>query len=215
MTRLFFDIETRADPEAVQYLPEPRPPKNYKDAEKIEQWIMNKQVELLEKAALDPDTGNIVAVAIRRGVAADIKAREIVGKYDADDEGELLRWFWDELGNLGGYSCGYNILGFDLPFILRRSFALAVLPSLMPSLARYQTEPSTDLFGILYNWSPGGKGLKFVCERYGIPNTLPELHGGQVGDMDAATLKKYVANDVRLVSGLFMRMNGVYFELDN
>lgn len=63
--------------------------------------------------------------------------------------------------------------------------------------------------GILYNWGPA-KGLKWVCQRYGIENPLPELNGSQVAHMDRETLRQYAANDVLLVVELYKRMSGVY-----
>jgi hypothetical protein len=63
---------------------------------------------------------------------------------------------------------------------------------------------------VLYNWS-GYKSLKFVAERYGLDNPLPELEGSQVENMDAETLKLYVENDVSLVYQLYQKMNGIYF----
>jgi hypothetical protein len=75
----------------------------------------------------------------------------------------------------------------------------------MPDLRRYQVQPTTDLYGLLYNWQPG-KGLKTVCKLYDIPNPLPDLDGSQVAGMDDETLPAYAANDVRLCIDLFERM---------
>jgi len=113
-----------------------------------------------------------------------------------------------------GYAAGYNIIGFDLPMLQRRSFALAVKPGLLSlpaiSPAKYRTQPILDLMGVLYNWDRS-RGLKWVCKRYGIPNPLPDLDGSMVGEMDRATLRKYVANDVNLTIQLYRWMQGVYF----
>ena len=107
-------------------------------------------------------------------------------------------------------SCGYNIIGFDLPYLMRRSFALGIKPPMVPDLRRYQTHPTLDLMMVLYNWQ-NFKGLKFVAQRYGLINPLPDLDGSQVKDMDPDTLRAYVENDVNLVYQLYKRMQGVYF----
>jgi hypothetical protein len=109
-----------------------------------------------------------------------------------------------------GQSCGYNIIGFDLPYIMRRSFDLGIKPTIIPNLAKYRSLPTLDLMMVLYNWS-GFKGLKFVAQRYGLHNPLPDLDGSQVKNMDSATLKAYVENDVNLVYQLFKKMKGIYF----
>ncbi len=62
---LFFDIETKARPEAVALLPEPQAPANYKEPEKIAAYIADKRAEQLQSAALDPDTCEVVAISMR------------------------------------------------------------------------------------------------------------------------------------------------------
>ena len=156
--------------------------------------------------ALDADFGKIVAIAWKENHDA-IDSRLVTGDYT---EKELLQQFWSVYGKNRGISCGYNIIGFDLPYIMRRSFDLQVTPTIIPNLAKYRTSPTLDLMMVLYNWS-GFKGLKFVAKRYGIPNPMPEMDGSKVKDMDSETLRAYVENDVDLVYQLYLRMSGVYF----
>lgn len=215
---LIFDIETAADMKAVAALPEPKAPGNLKDPAKIAAAIEEKKAEQAAMAALDPDTATITAIGMSLAdvYALDdkstvLKAR-LVGDKDTPTEAALLEWFWEDFRIAGGRAAGYNIIGFDLPVILRRSFALGVKPNLARpiQMAKYRTEPILDLMGVLYNWDRS-RGLKWVCQRYGIPNPLPELNGSIVGEMDRATLRKYVANDVNLTIQLYRWMQGVYF----
>lgn len=66
--RLFFDIESMANPETCALMPEPiiEAPVNYKDPEKIAQYIAEKteaaKAAALDKAALDPDYGKILSL---------------------------------------------------------------------------------------------------------------------------------------------------------
>ena len=68
MKRLFFDIETLANPENCALMPEPvvDAPANYKDPEKITAYVAEKtaaaKAAALEKAALDPDYGKILSI---------------------------------------------------------------------------------------------------------------------------------------------------------
>ena len=70
MKRLFFDIETLANPENCALMPEPvvDAPANYKDPEKITAYVAEKtaaaKAAALEKAALDPDYGKILSIGL-------------------------------------------------------------------------------------------------------------------------------------------------------
>ncbi len=205
---LFFDIETAANPDALVFLPEPTAPANYKDAEKIAQYVTEKKAEQVQQAPLDADLGRVIAIAMQRGLenAAEVY---LTGDPETPDEATLLHCFWSSFAQMDGRACGYNILGFDLPYLLRRSFDLGIDVPLLPRLAKYQTEPIMDLMGILYNWG-NARGLKWVCRRYGIPNELPDLDGSKVAGMDRDTLRKYARNDLTLLIELYKRMCGVY-----
>lgn len=205
---MFFDIETAVNLAALAFLPEPTAPANYKDAEKIAQYVSEKKAEQVLQAPLDADLGMVTAIAMQRGLE---NATEVylAGDEETPDEKALLECFWRSFAQLDGRACGYNVLGFDLPYLLRRSFALGIDVPLLPRLAKYQIEPVVDLMGILYNWG-NARGLKWVCKRYGIPNALPDLDGSKVAGMDRDTLRKYAGNDLTLVIEVYKRMCGVY-----
>lgn len=206
---LFFDIETTANPDAIALLPEPSAPANYKDADKIAQYISEKKAEQIAQAPLDADLGKVIAIAMQIGVENQVEV-SLAGDSETRTETELIKRFWSAYARADGRSCGYNIIGFDLPYLLRRSFELGITVPIFPRLAKYQTEPTIDLMGILYNWGTP-RGLKWVCKRYGIENPLPELNGSQVAEMDRETLRKYAGNDVYLAVELYKRMCSVYF----
>jgi len=206
---LFFDIETTANPDAIELLPEPSAPANYKDADKITQYVSEKKAEQIAQAPLDADLGKVIAIAMQFGVENQVEV-SLAGDPETRSETELIKWFWSAYARADGRSCGYNIIGFDLPYLLRRSFELGITVPIFPRLAKFQIEPTIDLMGILYNWGTP-RGLKWVCKRYGIENPLPELNGSQVSEMDRETLRKYAGNDVYLAVELYKRMCGVYF----
>jgi DNA polymerase elongation subunit (family B) len=206
---LFFDIETTANPDAIALLPDPSAPANYKDADKIAQYVSEKKAEQIAQAPLDADLGKVIAIAMQFGVENQVEV-SLAGDSETRTETELIKWFWSAYARADGRSCGYNIIGFDLPYLLRRSFELGITVPIFPRLAKFQIEPTIDLMGILYNWGTP-RGLKWVCKRYGIENPLPELNGSQVAEMDRETLRKYAGNDVYLAVELYKRMCGVYF----
>jgi DNA polymerase elongation subunit (family B) len=199
---LFFDIETIADESAMEEI-EVFAPANYKDPEKIQAYIDDEKKKLISRMALDPDLAKVYAISYKYSDADTMCM--------VTDEKDMLEHFWDEVRNADGRLCGYNIIGFDLPFLMRRSMALGVsAPMHMLNFRKYQTYPIVDLMGILYNWDKA-KGLKWVCKRYGIVNNLPELDGSKVATMDIETLARYAINDVNLTVALYEKMNGVYF----
>jgi uncharacterized protein YprB with RNaseH-like and TPR domain len=205
---LFFDIETTANPNAIALLPEPTAPANYKDADKIAQYVTEKKSEQIAQAPLDADLGKVIAISLQSGMESQVEVH-LIGDPETKSESDLIRWFWTAFAKADARSCGYNIIGFDLPYLLRGSFDLGIQVPIQPQLSKFRTEPTTDLMAILYNWGPA-KGLKWVCKRYGIENRLPELDGSQVANMDPETLRKYAGNDVYLVVELYKRMCGVY-----
>ena len=59
---LFFDIETQTNKKALEFMPDPTPPKNYKKQESIDRYIEEEKAKQISRAALDSDYGKIVAI---------------------------------------------------------------------------------------------------------------------------------------------------------
>lgn len=212
--RLVFDIETAANPENLSLMPEPKAPGNLKDPAKIAAAIEEKKAEAIASAALDPDYGKVLSIgmATEGGITVMVNKTIYPNAPGAVEESAMLGTFWQELAWTNGYCIGYNILGFDLPYLMRRSMALGVKPTLFPNLAKFRTDPVTDLMAILYNWgSTPYKGLKTVAKLYRLPVECPDVDGSMVANMDAETLIKYQRSDVALTMSLYQIMNGVYF----
>jgi len=73
----------------------------------------------VEKAALNAETGRILTIAY-----LPIESSEPVVDFH-DDEAELLKRFWAgyrEVKRNGGLLIGHNVAGFDVPYLLRRSW---------------------------------------------------------------------------------------------
>ncbi len=203
LSRLYFDLETIANLDALQHAPAPEPAANLKDPEKIAKSIEEKRQEQIDRAPLDPDYGEIVTLGFATYPDGEVTVLH-------GDERAILTGFWAAFAECSGRCVGYNILSFDLPYLLRRSMALGIRPPFMPVLAKYRTDPVTDLMGILYNWGPA-KGLKQVAKLYGLPVACPEVDGSQVGGLPLEKIIEYQVSDVKLTIALWQRMNGVYF----
>lgn len=220
---LFFDIETQANPEALELAPEPKAPGNLKDPLKIAAAIEEKKRDLVDSAALDPDYGKVLSIgwSINDGYTVDVRIVDDVISAELSQDREtwiesriseesLIKSFWDVFSECRGCCVGYNILSFDLPFLMARSMYLGVRVPLLPNLQKYRTEPIRDLYAIRYNWGPG-KGLKQACKLLGIENKLEGVDGSMVKDMDRSQLRQYQENDLRLLIALYHKMDGVYF----
>jgi DNA polymerase elongation subunit (family B) len=234
--RMFLDIETCANPENCALMPEPiiEAPANYKDPIKIAEYIAEKtaatKAAAIEKAALDPDYGKILSIGYAtspdgpvtvhlvgevyyaENVSSELETDALVTIEYAYTEKDLIEGFWMRFAQCGGYCVGFNVLGFDLPYLLRRSMALGIHVPFVPNLAKFRCEPVTDLMMILYNWgSDRYKGLKQVARLYGIQNDCPDVDGSTVKDLTPQQLREYQASDIKLTIALYQKMNRVYF----
>lgn len=120
MTKVFFDIETGPASNALDFKPEFTAPSNLRDPEKIAAAIAEKSREWEDKLALSAVTGRVLAI----GVA--IYGKTVV-TFGDPDERVLLQEFWAHLAEISYQHadprlCGWNICGFDLPFLQRRSW---------------------------------------------------------------------------------------------
>lgn len=154
------DLETCGSPQAADLMDPVRAPSTYKDAFKIQTYVLDKTAERIATASLEPDLCEIVALGYQRGQEVWVKTRA-----DAD-ESLLLDRFWEQVGN--SRLIGFNILQFDLPVLIRRSQLLGVAyPAL--NLDRYRT-PHVDLLQKLsFNGAITFRSLSFYARRFRIP----------------------------------------------
>jgi 3'-5' exonuclease len=133
---ILWDIETGPLPEEQlkHSMPEFKAPSNYKDPEKIAANIKEQEDAFIEKAALSPMTGQIVSIAYQ--IAGGPKTFKSYG-HELTEQGllaDFMEVYKSCSGGAYGKIAGWNIKSFDLPFIVRRCWALGIkVPhSLMP-----------------------------------------------------------------------------------
>jgi predicted PolB exonuclease-like 3'-5' exonuclease len=202
--RVVLDIETCALADADGFLEPVAAPANYKDPEKIRAYQDEKRAELLGRCALDPDLCKVVAV----GMWADQGAPEVWSlDEDDDDEEQLIGRAWTAIRSAQTV-VGFNILGFDLPVLIRRSQYLGIAVPFI-NLDRYRT-PHVDLMERLsFNGKLRYRGLDFYCKRFGI--AVEDAHSGRHiaeliagGDWDAVV--KHCQADVIKTRALAERL---------
>lgn len=209
---IVFDIETGPLPtaELEDRIPKFEAPANYKDEQKIAAYITQKRLDWIERAALDATTGKILAIGI-------LDCREDgVEKVNtlAGDEAEIIAAFSSIVMQCGGSGwplVGWNIFGFDLPFILRRSWILRVaLPEWIRS-GRYWDRCFVDAMEV---WACGNRdqtvGLDLASATLGVGRKsgsgahFASLWGGS--DEERAHALEYLENDLRLTKAVAERI---------
>lgn len=159
---------------------------------------------------LENDPGRSV-VRVKDGVFGNDAIKWPFIKLAYQTEQELIQDFWKSLNEVHNNSCGYGILGFDLPYLLRRSFDYGIKPLGFIDLRRYQVRPFKDLMPILYNWTFKARPMKWVASRYGIDNPNEDMSGDMVADMDEPTMLRYTAGDIHIITELYKKADGVYW----
>lgn len=147
--------------------------------------------ELYERSAFDGTFSKIVCIGML--VFSDSMAPQGAISWFGRNEAELLRQFWARIGELRPcLFITHNGLGFDLPFLKKRSIIHQVKPSMEISLARFRTEPVYDTMAIWSNWEARGWIKLDVLARVFKVETKSGS-GSQVADMWAANQGKAIA----------------------
>lgn len=132
MSQIFVaDIETIPNVDVAGLVPEPKPHGNLKDPVKIAADIERKKAELVASMGLDPNFGRICVI----GYAERAEGGDGISTSDHhleeatdDAEREMLAAFWEK-AKAAGRMATFNGAGFDVPFIMRRSWLLGVKPT--------------------------------------------------------------------------------------
>lgn len=175
MKRVYFDIETIPLPREYleTVMPEFEPPANYKDPQKIAEKLEEKKEKWIDSASLNPLYSQIATSGYQSpGEFIDLQTIE-------DNDKELVKYFLDlcKQGYEGKIQIiGWNILDFDVPYIIRRGWKYGFDTSRIKLFRnRYWPEYFIDLRHI---WSLG---------QYQCPGNLGEVaqylgYDGKNGD---------------------------------
>lgn len=203
LSPIIVDIETCPLPEEqIAYLFDADRVKvgNIKDPAKIAAKIEDARMEFLERAALSPDTGRVLALAVKRNHEEEEVYTCETG--DVDGEAKLLETFWevcmDAQLHLRRVS-GWNFLAFDLPFLIKRTWILGGVVPFAIKTPLYRSEWWGDVMHD-YTLDPKERcGLLRACRVLNIERSKIELdclpyHLAENGEWDR--LKEYAAADV-------------------
>jgi hypothetical protein len=203
---IIFDIETGPMPSEIlrSRIPAFKAPANWKDSDKIEANIQEQERKWFDRAALDAQTGQVLAIGVANGGK--------VGIWDANDytEEEILGEFWDAISEAGPTKrwIGFNIKGFDLPFLIRRSFFYGIVPSVQLRHGRFWDDRFIDLMEL---WQCGNREQSISL------SSLSVYLGGKAKQesgadfhhwikKDPAKAQTYLINDLAITAEAARRM---------
>lgn len=224
MNSLIYDIETIALSEARLALVEPthEAPGNFKDPIKIAEAIAEKAKVWREKAALSPITGRVAMVGTMTYGSDPAIYRLSFNCHSHDDSDEsldvlerriLILWWRDARHALlnGKLLVSWNGHGFDIPFLIKRSWALNLAMPVEIDL-RNKWGMQAPWIDLMREWQCGDKGAGFTSL-----NTAAGFLGlGQkAGDClqlrhqlehEPETAVAYLKQDLVLTAGVGRRM---------
>ena len=210
MSRLLMvDLEASPIDGVERYLGHIQAPANYKDPEKIAAYVAEKTKEEADKAGLDPDLCAIRALAFQFQGETEVKGG--VARNEAEEKRLLERW-WQVVRDepFKPRYCGFNIGGYDIPVLIRRSQFLGVtFPEIRLGRYSYQMPSVVDLQNILTMDRHEKFRLRskdWWLTRLGIATVDNPCTGADVGALIAlgdydtvlAHCKADVANEVKL-----------------
>jgi predicted PolB exonuclease-like 3'-5' exonuclease len=203
---MFLDIETLPAPEhvheALREIHAYRKRKKEKNGEKYKKSFE----EFLAETGLDGTFGRIFCISYAIN-------DDMVHCLCDEDEKKMLENFWKAAQNVDLF-VGFNIIDFDMKYILQRSIIHGVKPKTkMPlSFARYRSSPMYD---IMHEWNQWGYGknvsLDSLARALGIESSKTNMDGSEV----FAYYKKgrykeicaYCNADVEVTRKIYKKMN--------
>ncbi len=165
--------------------------------------------ELYEKSAFDGTFSRIVCIGLIE-LSDALEPRGAIAWYGANER-ELLRQFWTRLAETRpALFITHNGLGFDLPFIKKRSIIQQVKPSVEINLAKFRTDPVYDTMAVWSNWdSRGWVKLDVLARALNVETKSGS--GSQVADMWAKgqgrEIGAYCLQDTYVTYACYCRMN--------
>jgi 3'-5' exonuclease len=165
--------------------------------------------EQYAKSAFDGTFSSIVCIGLLE-FSDQMEPRGAVAWYGGNER-ELLRQFWSRLAqNRPTLFITHNGLGFDLPFIKKRSIIQQVKPSLDINLAKFRTDPVYDTMAIWSNWDTRGWVKLDVLAR-ALNVETKSGSGEQVAAMwekgQGLKLARYCLQDTYVTYACYCRMS--------
>lgn len=126
------------------------------------------------------------------------------------DEKEIITKFWEIAKDVELF-VGHNIMGFDFPFIYKRSVINNIKPRMDINFARYRSHPIFDTMQEWEKWnSRGFTSLDAMAKIFGLPTSKDGIDGSKVWDFykdgKIKEICDYCLRDVVLTRQVYYRM---------
>lgn len=188
----------------MKFMPLFEPKGNLKDPEKIKADLDSKKQEWIDGAALDPLTGQVLAIGLLIG-------DEFICMDQNPSEAMMLHEFWDAIQGGAGilhHLIGFNCLMFDLPFLIRRSWKCGIQIPTGVRRGRYWGDQITDLRDV---WQCGDRqahgSLDTIAKHLGVGEkngSGADFHKLWVTDKPKAI--SYLQNDLWLTAAIAKKL---------
>ena len=180
------------------------------DAARTQHWA-----DTLDKAALSPITGQVVAVGYFNPVKGGSR---IAGLGEAGEEAAILAEFWsiyESCRAKNSQLAGWNITGFDVPFLVKRSWLHGVdVPNIFDRTGKYLDQTFVDLmvrFGV-GKWGDSTK-LDVAARWLGVGAKNGEgkefAKLWRAGGEEREQARAYLANDLAMTAAVAAKMGMV------
>jgi DNA polymerase elongation subunit (family B) len=165
--------------------------------------------EQYAKSAFDATFSTIVCIGLLE-FSDQLEPRGAIAWYGGNER-ELLRQFWSRLAqNRPALFITHNGLGFDLPFLKKRSIIRQVKPSVDINLAKFRMDPVYDTMAVWSNWDTRGWVKLDVLAR-ALNVETKSGSGEQVAVMwekgQGVELARYCLQDTYVTYACYCRMN--------
>lgn len=169
---------------------------------------LQKEDELYERSAFDGTFSRIVCIGLL--IFSDTMVLKGAVAWYGKNEEELLKQFWAQIGEIRpSLFITHNGLGFDLPFIKKRSIIHQVEPTMDITLAKFRTQPVYDTMAIWSNWEMRGWVKLDVLAR-ALRVETKSGSGKHVAEMWASGQEKAIAeyclHDTYVTYACYQRM---------
>ncbi len=202
---IIIDIETnsRSESELSGLIPEFEANKTFKDPEKIKLDLENKKQKWMEDGALHAERGTVLCAGLLDSKSLKITILQ-------GEEKDIINVIWLAYDDTTDCFVGHNIKGFDIPFLIRRSWILGIKLPLDLMKGRYLNERFLDTMD---RWSCGTKdmiSLDLLSKALGLKgkNGSGKDFAGQylLGGEYKKRAIEYLENDLILTKSVAERM---------
>ena len=215
MNTLTFDIETIPQQETLSDIQQleldkqlvktylKNPDWDGKECEKFKRLIM----------ATNPFYGEIICIGMHMTTNNEsmFDLKPLIG-----EESHILERFWKVLKDFKGLFISFNGMGFDIPFILKRSmkYQISSTNNDFLNLRRFSIRPHFDTKLVIGDWDRYAVGtLRLVCDHLGIPSPKEgEVKAENVenefklGNIEA--IAEYCLKDVEATYAVYEKLSG-------